>query len=106
MGSDPRRRGTPGRLDVAGAALAGRVAPGRGPRVVWLGGFHSEMAAADRASDISRTFLRFDDSGHGRSDGGFVEGTISRWRGDLLAVLAPGLSGGAGPARSHHSPGP
>ncbi len=67
--------------------------------MVWSGGFHSDMtgakaqALADWPADTGRAFLRFDDFGHGRSDGAFVEGTITRWRGDVLAMLdalAPG----------------
>jgi pimeloyl-ACP methyl ester carboxylesterase len=31
--------------------------------------------------------LRFDYSGHGQSEGAFIEGTISQWLGDSIAVL-------------------
>jgi pimeloyl-ACP methyl ester carboxylesterase len=76
-----------------GARLAWRRVEGRGPVVVWLGGFKSEMAAtkadalADWARSSGRAFLRFDYFGHGVSDGAFRDGSITRWREDALAVL-------------------
>jgi len=84
---------TAGFLDHDGARLAWRRVAGAGPTVVWLGGFHSEMtgtkgeALADWAAEQSRSFLRFDYFGHGQSEGRFEDGTISRWRGDALAVI-------------------
>lgn len=82
-----------------GARLAWRAVAGRGPTVVWLGGFRSEMAAtkadalAAWAAARGRAFLRFDYFGHGRSDGDFRDGTITRWRDDALAVLDELASG-------------
>ncbi len=61
--------------------------------VTWLGGFKSDMtgtkatALADWARSCGRPYTRFDYFGHGQSSGQFVEGTISRWRDDALAVL-------------------
>jgi hypothetical protein len=88
-----------GRFRVDGAALAWRHIPGAGPTIVWLGGFHADMtgtkaqALADWAAAAGRAFLRFDYFGHGESEGVFEDGTITRWRGDVLAMLdefAPG----------------
>jgi hypothetical protein len=82
-----------GHLEVDGARLAWRRNPGRGPTLVWLGGFRSEMAGtkaealAGWAGDLGHDFLRFDYFGHGVSDGAFEEGTITRWRQDTLAVI-------------------
>lgn len=51
----------------------------------WLGGFKSDMAGskaeslAALARECRRPSLRFDYSGHGRSGGLFVDGTISAW---------------------------
>ncbi len=76
-----------------GVRLAWRQVPGAGPTVVWLGGFRSDMAGtkaqaiADWATACGRSYLRFDYFGHGESDGDFVDGTISRWRADALAVI-------------------
>jgi pimeloyl-ACP methyl ester carboxylesterase len=51
----------------------------------WLGGFKSDMtgskaeALAALARETRRPGLRFDYSGHGRSQGLFIDGTISAW---------------------------
>ncbi|EIM25790.1 alpha/beta hydrolase [Microvirga lotononidis] len=66
---------------------------GKGPPVVWLGGFKSDMRATkataldDWAKETGRAFLRFDYSGHGESGGAFEDGTISRWLEDALSVI-------------------
>lgn len=76
-----------------GQQLAWRRVAGRGPTVVWLGGFMSDMtgtkaqALADWALAEGRAFLRFDYLGHGESSGGFRDGTISRWRADAIAAI-------------------
>jgi hypothetical protein len=76
-----------------GARLAWRRVAGRGPTVVWLGGFKSDMAGtkaqalADWALREGRAYVRFDYFGHGESSGDFGDGTITRWREDALAVL-------------------
>ena len=77
-----------------GERVAWMRVDGRGPTVVWLGGFKSDMtgtkaqALADWALDRRRAYVRFDYFGHGASTGEFAAGTISRWRRDALAVLA------------------
>ncbi|MDQ7017611.1 MAG: alpha/beta hydrolase [Robiginitomaculum sp.] len=76
-----------------GETLACRVRPGKGPTVLWLGGFRSDMdgtkaeAVDTWAKESGRAYVRFDYSGHGQSSGKFEEGTISRWRDDALCVL-------------------
>jgi pimeloyl-ACP methyl ester carboxylesterase len=84
-------------LDLGEGAETRRVAvlvrSGKGPPVVWLGGFRSDMRStkADAldawAAEEGRAFVRFDYSGHGESGGDFRECTISRWLEDTLAVL-------------------
>ncbi len=83
-----------GRLDRGdGVHLAWKAVDGDGPTVVWLGGFMSDMAGtkaqalADWAAANGRSYLRFDYSGHGESDGEFRDGTITQWRADSLKVL-------------------
>ena len=77
-----------------GEQIAWRRVAGRGPTVVWLGGFMSDMtgtkaqALADWALANGRAFLRFDYLGHGQSSGAFRDGTITRWRADALAAIA------------------
>ena len=72
--------------------IAVRVREGKGPGLVWLGGFKSDMKgtkaeALDRwAAEAGRACLRFDYSGHGESGGEFRDGTIGRWLEESLAV--------------------
>ena len=84
---------TKGALERDGETIAWRRVAGTGPTVVWLGGFRSDMTGtkaqglADWALSLGRAFLRFDYFAHGQSSGDFLSGTITRWRGDVLAVL-------------------
>ena len=72
---------------------------GRGPGVVFLGGFRSDMTGTkalflqDWAAKQGRAFLRFDYSGHGRSSGDFLDGAIGDWFEDAQAVVAHLTSG-------------
>ena len=83
--------GNLGRPD--GQAIAWRRTPGRGPTVLWLGGFASDMSGtkaehlARWAGAAGQDYLRFDYFGHGAASGDFAQGTITRWREDALAVL-------------------
>jgi len=67
--------------------------PGKGPGVLFLGGFMSDMMgskaeALDQwAAETGRALTRFDYSGHGRSGGDFAHGTITRWLEESRAVL-------------------
>ncbi len=76
-----------------GPSLAYRRAAGRGPGVVFLGGFMSDMTGEKaRALDAfcrrsGRAFLRFDYRGHGASGGRFEDAVLSDWLADTLAVL-------------------
>ncbi len=76
-----------------GVDLAYERQPGRGPLLVWLSGFGSDMAGtkahylAEWARARGRGFLRLDYSGHGRSGGRFEDGSISCWRDDALSVI-------------------
>lgn len=82
-----------------GERLAWRRIEGKGPTVLWLGGFRSDMtgtkaqALADWTKSQGRSFLRFDYFAHGASSGDFTLGTITRWREDALAVIDQ-LTGG------------
>ncbi|HEV7718107.1 MAG TPA: alpha/beta hydrolase [Arsenicitalea sp.] len=64
------------------------------PGLFWLGGFRSDMAGGkamrlDRfGAEYKLGVTRFDYSGHGRSGGDFLEGSISRWLEEALAVFA------------------
>ena len=82
-----------------GIALAYERKTGAAPTFVWLSGFRSDMtgtkaeALSQWAENKEQSFLRLDYSGHGASDGAFVDGTIGRWQEDARAVIehaAPG----------------
>ena len=76
-----------------GRHIAYHRTEGRGPGVVFLGGFRSDMTGSKAqhlqtwAEATGRAFLRFDYSGHGASRGAFVDGAISDWREDAAAVI-------------------
>ena len=82
-----------GYLEQGGERLAWRRVAGAGPTVVWLGGFRSDMsgtkaqALSDWAQANDRGYLRFDYFAHGESSGDFLQGTITRWRLDALAMI-------------------
>ncbi len=77
----------------AGAELAWQRLAGRGPCVVFLPGFRSDMtgdkakALASVCEEQGRSLLLFDYSGHGASGGSFESGTISRWSADALVAI-------------------
>ena len=76
-----------------GRGLAYVHSPGRGPCVVFLSGYKSDMEGTKAvhleawARARGRGFLRFDYSGHGVSDGVFEEGCIGDWAADAQAVI-------------------
>ena len=76
-----------------GPSLAYRRVDGRGPGVVFLGGFMSDMTG-EKATALDgfcrrrgHAFLRFDYRGHGASGGRFEESVLSDWLADTLAAL-------------------
>lgn len=76
-----------------GRRIAYRRTEGKGPGIVFLGGFKSDMQGTkalyleDWARRQGRAFLRFDYSGHGDSSGLFEEGAIGDWFADAASVL-------------------
>ncbi|OOY22547.1 alpha/beta hydrolase [Thioclava sediminum] len=76
-----------------GRRIAYNLTPGKGPGVVFLGGFKSDMegtkalALEDWAKREGQAFLRFDYSGHGVSDGAFEDGAIGDWFEDARDVI-------------------
>ena len=75
------------RIAWTGAEVAGS------PTIVFFPGHGSDMdgtkalAAAAWAGANGCGMIRFDYSGHGRSSGEFLDGTIGAWKRDCLAVL-------------------
>lgn len=76
-----------------GERLAWRRVAGKGPTVIWVGGFRSDMtgtkaqALAEAATAGGWDLLRYDHFAHGASSGDWRQATIGRWREDLIAVL-------------------
>lgn len=81
VGTDARRR-----------RIAYRRRGGRGPALLWLSGFLSDMgstkatAVADWAAEQGLPMLRFDYSGHGLSGGDLVRAAIGDWLEESIAV--------------------
>jgi len=69
------------------------------PAVMFLGGFRSDMQGTKATflektcRDRRQSFVRFDYSGHGQSEGNFKDGTISSWAQDALDILDHKTSG-------------
>ena len=76
-----------------GRRIAYRFTPGAGPALVFLPGYMSDMAGSkacavfDWAKANDRACLLLDYSGCGASGGDFAEGTLSRWREEVLALI-------------------
>lgn len=77
-----------------GRRIAFRDNPGNGPALVFLPGYMSDMAGGkasavfDWAVAHGRACLLLDYSGCGESEGDFAEGTLTRWRDEVLELLA------------------
>jgi len=80
-------------------AIAVKATAGGTPGIFWLSGFKSDMhgtkaeALAGWAGQTGRACVRFDYSGHGRSEGRFIDGTIGRWLEETIAVFDRFCSG-------------
>jgi alpha-beta hydrolase superfamily lysophospholipase len=81
VGTEPRRR-----------RIAYRWRRGKGPALLWLSGFLSDMkstkatAVADWAAERGLAMMRFDYSGHGLSGGDLLDATIGDWLEESIAV--------------------
>ena len=79
-----------------GRRIAFRHSPGAGPTLVFLPGYLSDMAGSkatalfDWAAADGRACLLLDYSGCGcgQSPGAFADGTLARWREEVLALIA------------------
>ena len=76
-----------------GRRIAYRFTPGSGPALVFLPGYMSDMAGSkatalfDWAQQDGRACLLLDYSGCGKSAGRFADGTLSRWRDEVLHLI-------------------
>jgi len=81
------------RLNSRGLRLAARGRAGRGPIIVFLPGYMSDMeggkaTALDAwAATEGRAMLRFDYGGCGGSEGEFEHQSLADWRDDTLAAI-------------------
>lgn len=82
-----------------GRRIAYRHTAGAGPCLVFLPGYMSDMSGSKatalfaRAQAAGRGCLLMDYSGCGLSDGDFAHGTLSRWRDEVLSLIATHLTG-------------
>ncbi len=82
-----------------GRRIAFHLTEGRGPVLVFLPGYMSDMAGSkatalfDWCAAEGRAGLLLDYSGCGQSEGAFAEGTLSRWRDEVLALIAAHVDG-------------
>ena len=78
---------------MSNRALAYHHTPGRGPTLVFLPGYASDMTGTKAlaveawAKAHGRACVRFDYSGCGASPGAFEDYTLADWRDDALAVV-------------------
>jgi pimeloyl-ACP methyl ester carboxylesterase len=79
--------------DADDRSLAYRHRPGKGPTMIFLPGYMSDMegskalALDDWAQRKKRAFLRFDYGGCGASGGAFEKQTLNDWRDDAVAMI-------------------
>lgn len=76
-----------------GRRIAFRHLAGDGPGIVFLPGYKSDMAGGkaiavmEWARGAGRECLLLDYSGCGESPGDFADGTLSRWRGEVVGLV-------------------
>lgn len=82
-----------------GRRVAFRYTHGAGPCLVFLPGYMSDMSGSKatalfaEAEARGRACLLLDYSGCGASDGDFADGMLSKWRDEVLALVASYVSG-------------
>ncbi|MEM9500619.1 MAG: alpha/beta hydrolase [Pseudomonadota bacterium] len=82
-----------------GRRIAYRLSKGHGPTLVFLPGYMSDMAGGkatalfETAQLEGRACLLLDYSGCGESSGDFADGTLSRWREEVLALIEAHVTG-------------
>lgn len=82
-----------------GRRVAFRYTHGSGPTLVFLPGYMSDMSGGKatalfaEAQEQGRACLLLDYSGCGQSAGDFADGTLSKWRDEVLSLVASYVSG-------------
>lgn len=83
----------------AALRLAHHHRPGRGPTILFLPGYMSDMEGTKAlaldawAGAEGRAMLRFDYGGCGKSPGDFEAQTLAQWRDDVLAMIDEVIEG-------------
>lgn len=86
-------------LSVSASLLAHHHRAGRGPTLVFLPGYASDMAGTKAlaldswAAANGRAMLRFDYSGCGESPGAFEAQSLAQWRDDVLGMIDQMIEG-------------
>jgi len=93
MNDDPSAA-SPQYLDIPDAVrIAYHRSEGKGPCLVFLPGFRSDMTGSKAlalealAKSRGQAFLRFDYTGHGASSGAFTDGSIGDWSRDAIGAI-------------------
>ena len=85
-----------------GRRIAHRFSAGRGPTLVFLPGYMSDMSGSkasavfDWARSNGRACLLLDYSGCGASSGEFADGTLTRWAKEVVALIEAKCAKGFG----------
>jgi pimeloyl-ACP methyl ester carboxylesterase len=80
-------------VSVSASLLARQHREGRGPTIIFLPGYASDMAGTKAlaldawAAAHGRAMLRFDYSGCGESPGAFEAQSLAQWRDDVLGMI-------------------
>lgn len=86
-------------LDSGGARIAFHHIQGRGPTILFLPGYASDMSGSkavaieEWARANGRACLRFDYAGCGQSEGAFEDQTLAGWRDDALLMIDQVIDG-------------
>ena len=86
-------------VEIDGSQIAYRQLDGKGPAIVFLPGYMSDMTGSkatalfDWCASEGRACLLLDYSGCGASSGDFADGSLSRWRDEVLGLIEARLSG-------------
>ena len=82
-----------------GRRIAYRHSPGKGPTLVFLPGYMSDMdggkatAVFEKAQKTGQACLLLDYSGCGHSSGDFADGSLTIWRDEVLALIETYIDG-------------
>ena len=90
----PQRLNRTNKGDIAYHRSASEGDGANKPGICFLGGFRSDMTGTKAqwleawCRARGRAYLRFDYSGHGQSDGAFLDGSIGDWADDALDAVS------------------